>query len=250
MKKIAFLFLVKNNHNCKESWDLFFKNVNKLEYTIYCHYKKKPSDFFLVNNILSRCIPTQWADISLVRATLLLLAEAFKDPSNHYFILLSDSCIPIINFNLLKKKIFKIDKSIIHFKHQNNKLNRYQQLHPLLKQKLSFKYFYCQHQWMLLKRDIVEQILSFDLTHYYSRMGVPDEHYFINLIFLLNLQDRILNKKMTYCNWDNCVMHPKSYENINPNLLQNCIQNDFFFFRKITSNFRLTPFFYNLISKN
>lgn len=237
--KIAFLFLTRCNHHSEICWNYFFKNINPELYSIYCHPKSIPSQFFLKNNLVKNMIPTKWADISLVRATLILLANAYKDIKNTHFILLSESCVPIVNFMVLYNRIKKLEHSVFHFKHLSNKLNRYQLLSPVIKNKLSFSNFYCQHQWMLLVREDVRFFIGQDLTNYFSKIAVADEHYFISLLVLNKKYKNIINKKITYCDWsDSSSMHPKIYNTININFIYKLQKEGYLFLRKISRGYQ------------
>ena len=82
---IAFCFLTVDNLNKPDIWEHFFKNVNKDKYNIYIHNKnnfKGKFDRYKIDNICE----TEWGSVSLVRATLKLFEEAFKDNKNKYFI--------------------------------------------------------------------------------------------------------------------------------------------------------------------
>ena len=86
-KKLAFLFLIYDSIHQEELWNKFFKGVNPDKYSIYVHYKdNKPLEFFEQYK-LENCIPTEWAQKSLVLAHNLLLEEALKDEQNTNFIL-------------------------------------------------------------------------------------------------------------------------------------------------------------------
>lgn len=237
--KIAFLFLTRCNHHSEICWNLFFKNINPDLYSIYCHPKSIPSQVFLKNNLVKNMISTKWADISLVRATLILLANAYKEKKNSHFILLSESCVPIVNFSILYKRIKKLEQSVFHFKHLSNKLNRYQLLSPVIRNKLSFSNFYCQHQWMLLLRNDVIFFISQDLTNYFSATPASDEHYFISLMVLYKKYKNIINKKITYCDWsDQSSMHPKIYDKLNINFIHKLQKEGYLFIRKVGKTYQ------------
>lgn len=243
MKKIAFLFLTKGDHNYIKAWDIFFSNIPMDEYNIYCHPKIVPSQKILKKNIIGTVIPTSWAHISLVRATILLFLESFNDPQNYFFILLSESCIPMINFQKLKEILIQKNTSFIHYKHLYNKLDRYKKLHPKIKSQLPFNHFYCQYQWMILKRDIVKFFLENDYTELFKYIPVPDEHYFITLLTIFKKLKEITNIKTTYCDWSNKnSMHPRVIRN-----LINIPNNNCFFLRKIDRNFKANPIYFQKI---
>ena len=245
MSKIAFLFLSIGNHKSEIIWKHFFNNIPYSEYSIYSHLKTKSTQPFLSSNKIKGVI-TNWGDISLVKATLLLLLNAYQDPSNHFFILVSDSCIPIISFRKLKNRLRKINKSWIHYRHYSNKYSRYRQLSLNLQKKISFGNFYCQNQWMCLVRPDVQCILRFPLVNEFSQVKVADEHYFISIFYLLNRLNHIYNHKITYCDWSENLAHPKEFKYLSDEFLQDIIEKNHLFLRKVSPKCNLTNVFKNL----
>lgn len=239
--KIAFLFLTIQNHNCPKIWSCFFKGIPTNLYSIYCHPKKPPTQPFLRNNVIRTLIPTKWGDISLVKATLLLLREALTDNLNQHFILLSDSCIPIIDFSFLRKTLSNppfIGKSLLHYKHIANRDQRYSRLSPKIRSHLPWEKFYSQHQWMILNRKHSELCvkLSPTLLGHFNYVHAVDEHYFVTLFQLSNvLEKEILNYKSTYCNWkDKSAMHPKMFHQVSEQAILEAQHCGCFFFRKVS----------------
>jgi hypothetical protein len=233
-KKIAFLFLVRKNHHSPKVWEYYFNNIDKQRYSIYCHSKLIPDQEFLKQSLIPNRIPTTWADISLVRATLLLLQNALRDIHNTFFILVSESCIPVQSFNSLYSFLIKTNKSLISY--QNcplTKLNRYQTLHLRMKGSIPFHHFKNQHQWMCLTREVVKKLITIDDTSLYKYMRPADEHYFINTILLYQGNKNIKNYKITFCKWGNSLFHPQKYIIINKQLLQQLKNQGFFFLRKV-----------------
>ena len=252
MSKLSFLFLTKGNHNCITAWDLFFKNIPKNKYSIYCHPKTKPTQKLLYKNVIDNIVNTQWGDISLIKATLSLLYTSFQDNDNKYFILVSDSCIPIIDFNFLKDIITRENKTWITWKLNTNKLDRYHQLHKSFKKTLPSNNFYSQHQWMILRRDHVYEILNTNLTQVFKNVHAADEHYFVTILYLKNLlnYNECINHKTTYCDWSNTLsMHPSEFSDINTKLLDIAQKNKCFFLRKVRVNPTLCKYLFEIYSK-
>lgn len=243
-QKIAFLFLTKGNHNCEVAWNLFFKDIDSKLYNIYCHPKIPPTQLFLKNNVISTIIPTKWGDISLVKATLLLLKEAYSDPLNEYFIIVSDSCIPIINFNHLYKYLFRHDKSYLYWRHIDNRIDRYQKLSLRLKQSIPFNNFYSQHQWMIFIRKHVKIALKYNILSDFVKVHACDEHYFVTLFSLIGiLKTECINHKTTYCDWsDKTAMHPTTFNNISNAIIDSAHRNNTFFIRKISKCYKLSEY--------
>ena len=255
MSKTAFLFLTIKNHNCQGLWDLFFQGIPNSLYSIYCHPKFTPTQPLLKDNIVSRTIPTQWGDISLVRASLILLREAYTDPKNEYFILLSDSCIPIIDFTFMREKLY--DKSTrgysyIHYKHIANRLDRYQKLSPYIRQKIKWGDFYSQHQWMILHRKHVRMCLALvpRLLSHFNNVHAVDEHFFVTIFQLLGvLKKEFINQKTTYCDWgDTKAMHPKTFTTLSNQLVYQMQTTGHFFARKISDKTKISNYLLNCLT--
>ena len=183
--KIAFLFLTYNNLNKHDIWNKFFdivdNDINKSKYinkfTIYNHAKEpeKVTDILLKDNHIKEKIETCWGCPNLVEANILMMKEALKDPLNKKFILVSNSCIPIVSFDKFYKEVMKDDKSRINI-HKSNEDRYYSIVNPLF----SISYFVAhrgsgiiinfKHAHML-----VSDINNFKKHWYIS--NIPDEHY-------------------------------------------------------------------------
>ncbi len=116
--KIAFLFLSRDYLPLEDLWQAFFEeHDNPNHYTIYWHthreYKPLPSSFFYGKQI-PNMIETRWGDRTLVDAARLMIIEALKDPLNQFFILLSESCMPIHPMSTFRKGLLNQPKSIVN----------------------------------------------------------------------------------------------------------------------------------------
>ena len=88
MKRIAFLFLIKEKIDNEEVWYNFFKNVSPDKYKIIIHYKINKSLKYFDKYKLPECVNTSWGDRSLVDAQNLMIKEGLKDLNITNFILL------------------------------------------------------------------------------------------------------------------------------------------------------------------
>ena len=117
MSKIAFCFLLYDKMDHRNLWKIFFDNIPDDQYNIYAHPKNltnETNDWIKEYRIKNR-IQTEWCDESLVFAFIRMLRHALKDPGNKYFCLLSGACIPLHNFNVIKKRLFKYSQSRLDF---------------------------------------------------------------------------------------------------------------------------------------
>ena len=179
-KKIAFLFLTVGGLKMHEEWSKFFERGGD-KYNLYFHSKNISGQCLVDENQIDDKIDTKWGDISLVKATNNLLKASFLDESNEYFILLSESCLPVYSFDYTYYKITKEDKSWIFYYRWNHKHN-IDRFKKIIKNEISIENFYKQSQFFLLKREHVEFVLKNDALENYSKINVPDEHYYINIL--------------------------------------------------------------------
>lgn len=251
MKKLAFCFLTYDNLNKSDIWKHFFNNIDSKLYNIYFNSKHDTTDDFKQYQIKNRYTNTKWGDISLVKATLKLFEEAFnQDENNEYFILLSNSCIPINNFNNLYNYLIETNQSHIYGIPRNDIINRFDDLKDqTFFNKKDWKY---QYQWMVLKRELVEFFIKNDYCDIFGdNIFCPDEHYFINLCIKFNLPFN--NKSLTFVNWDDYSdnpeyrKYPKTYDEVDINKMLE-LKKDYFFMRKISHRFNFPIEFINHVT--
>lgn len=200
MNKIAFMFLTVGDLNQPKLIKDFLVDGGD-RCTAYAHSKEKGvlSDIQILEKV-----NTEWGDISLVKATNLMLEEAYKDPDNKYFLLLSESCIPLYSFDIIYDTIISIDKSWI-FKtstHYNKLRLKWSSLcQPNLLGMKSIKDLELCTQWMILTRKHVKLILDHDYTTtVFKNANIPDEGYYINVLKYhdKNFNENNINRRLTF----------------------------------------------------
>ena len=233
--KIALCFLTYGDLSKPELWKPFADATDK--YNIYIHNKYNFNSTFN-KYCIKKVIPTRWGHISLVKASLLLFEEAYKNVENKYFILLSDSCIPLYTPKYIYEKIFSQKTNIISlvfFKADQLRIyNRLAYPNFFERQK-----FLKQSQWMCLTRETVKFFLVNDFTNIFGNYSeVPDEHYFINIINKYNIGYD--NKKITFVNWKKPFNHPTVYTILTPSILEEMRSGGCLFARKISKDSVIT----------
>ncbi|EPS59046.1 hypothetical protein M569_15763, partial [Genlisea aurea] len=112
--KIAFLFLTPGPLPFEKLWDNFFQG-HEGRFSVYVHASRdKPvhfSRYFINREIRSNKV--EWGKISMVDAERRLLASALKDHDNQHFVLLSDSCIPLRDFDFVYDYLMYTNVSFI-----------------------------------------------------------------------------------------------------------------------------------------
>ena len=201
--KVVFCFLIYSDIEHNDLWKKFFKDANPNKYSIVSHVKEvsKKTPQWIKSNMIPT-IPTNWCDKNLVLAFINMLKKALKDKNNNHFALLSNSCIPLYNFNKTYKIITSEKKSRIHF---------YKKM----------KYYYGS-QWVLLNRECVEILINLfnqkeglelikdiETSRKSGYPSCPDELYPINFFIKIlgnpeniKFKKLINNKVSTYDLWD------------------------------------------------
>lgn len=181
-KKVAFLLLTRNNFHKQDIFEKFFSDYPA--YNLYIH-SKEPLLGKFADKVIPNCIPTEWGKFSLVEATILLLKEAFKDPCNERFILLSESHFPLYDIETTCKKL------LTEWNHMSVK--------PFITLK-----FTKSHQWFVFTRRNVEMLLNSwsDLRSCYLAEnidGAPDEVFFVWAAKKINI--RVQDKANCFVEW-------------------------------------------------
>jgi hypothetical protein len=237
---IAFCFLVYNHIIRYDIWNDFFKNINYEKYIVYIHPKNNILNTITNENIytfnykiVNKIINTISKDhISIVRATIQLFKETYmyNDKITHY-IFLSQSCIPLYNFDKIYEITIKFNNSVIS-SINNNKKERYYQLHNNIKNHIKYIDFVKQQPNMILIKNDIIDLLNYNFTLYFNNMQCPDEHYFINV--LLNFFKKIIIKhQINFCNYDLNKTQAIEFNYIDKNLIDKIRKHGFLFMRKV-----------------
>ncbi|KAI3450775.1 hypothetical protein Pfo_007440 [Paulownia fortunei] len=204
--KIAFLFLTNSPLHFAPLWERFFSNVTHKHYNIYIHadpfVKITPFDGVFKGKIIPSK-RTQRSSPTLVSAARRLLATAMlDDPSNAYFALISQHCIPLHSFNYFYNFLFDLGRLS-----RNLEFSSYIEIlddEPTLWDRYNAK----------LWRKFKLPCLNVDSCY-------PEEHYFPTL---LSMQDpnACTQYTLTRVNWTDSVNgHPHTYHppEVSPELI-------------------------------
>jgi hypothetical protein len=255
MKKIALCFLTIDNLSQPELWSRII-NKNKDKLNVYIHNKVDfvDEEYGLHNYCIKNRIETEWGKKTLVQATLNLFRTAFThDNNNEFFILLSDTCIPLYNFDYIYKTINNINTNIIYSDdlensiHNNNlhdpfffnakHINRFKNLvNPYF-----FKIYLKHSQWVLLKRNTAYFFINknFLYNYKYSFFAV-DEHYFANICNKYKFN--YLNQRITFVNWRK-NNKPETYYFLNNDIVEEIKKTECLFMRKVPADCKLPSYF-------
>jgi len=240
MKKLALCFLTYGNLSQPALWSRIFERHKDLV-NVYIHNKNEfvDTEHGLERYCLKERIPTAWGRLSLVQATLLLFRAALQDQENEFFILLSDTCIPVLPMEEIYRRVFDTDSNII-YSFQSD-MHRYDRLRD--KSLFRKENFMKQSQWCILNRETAVFFNTRDFTGIFSPdYGVPDEHYFVNLCLAHKIPFE--NTKITYTRWTAAdSRHPHMFGRLTAADLKRVQESGCLFMRKVSENCRLPAYF-------
>ncbi|KAL1568169.1 glycosyltransferase BC10-like [Salvia divinorum] len=219
--KIAFLFLTPGALPFEKLWDKFFQG-HEGRFSVYVHASKdKPlhfSRYFINREIRSSSVV--WGKISMVDAERRLLGHALKDPGNQHFVLLSDSCIPLRDFDFVYNYLLYTNVSFVDcFEDPGpHGSGRYSENMLPEVEKQDFRK---GAQWFTMKRQHAVIVMADNLYYSkfrdYCRPGMEkgrncysDEHYLPTFFYMLDPVG-IANWSVTHVDWSEGKWHPKSY---------------------------------------
>ncbi|XP_039051425.1 glycosyltransferase BC10-like isoform X3 [Hibiscus syriacus] len=218
--KIAFLYLTPGTLPFEPLWDKFFHG-HESRFSVYVHAsREKPvhiSDHFIGRDIRSDSVA--WGKISMVDAERRLLAHALLDPDNQQFVLLSDSCVPLHNFDyvynyLMHTNVSFLDCFVDLGPHGTGRYSEH--MMPEI-EKAAFRK---GSQWFSLKRQHAIIVMADTLyytnfrlyckPHFEGRNCYADEHYLPTFFNMID-PSGIANRSVTYVDWSEGKWHPRSF---------------------------------------
>ncbi|XP_007012231.2 PREDICTED: uncharacterized protein LOC18588028 [Theobroma cacao] len=217
LPKIAFMFLTKGPLPLSPLWERFLKGHEGL-YSIYIHSLPSYNAEFPPSSVFyGRQIPSQvseWGRMSMCDAERRLLANALLDISNEWFILLSESCIPLYNFSVIYHYIKKSKYSFIGAFDDPGPYGR-GRYNENMAPEVNITQWRKGSQWFEINRRLALNIVE-DSTYYpkFEQFCRPacyvDEHYFPTML-TIQASNLIANRSITWVDWSRGGAHPATF---------------------------------------
>jgi hypothetical protein len=235
---VAFLFLTRGELNHPEIWSEYLAEAGSPTRT-FAHTKEleslAPESLLRIHQVPDR-VETAWGDLSLVLATLSLLARALEDPETSHFVLLSESCVPVRPFRDLRENLRRDPRSRIRvyspegarLQRDPTKVRRLDRLDGI-----SRKHAFFQDQWMCLNRGDAMLVSSRDHTNCFRHVFAPDECYFATVLAACGrtLPAGVANRPITWTEWRGGP-HPMEHRKVSPRTVASISESGCFFARK------------------
>ncbi|PWA62475.1 Glycosyl transferase, family 14 [Artemisia annua] len=232
-KKIAFLFLVRDNLPLDFLWHNFFKNADPENFTIYIHSKpgilfdkSVTKSAFFYNRQLRNSVEVGWGTPTMIEAEKLLFKAALDDPRNQIFVLLSDSCVPLYNFSYIYKYLISSPRSFVDSFIDATDDPREKRYNPEMSPDIPEDKWRKGSQWITLVRRHAE-VVAYDhdvfpifekhckrrplldlskgnesLIEQQQHNCIPDEHYVPTLLAMRGYEVELERRTLTYSLWN------------------------------------------------
>lgn len=235
--KIAFLFLVRYNLPLLEVWEEFFAyRANPKHFNIYVHPTTPynfPAHSVFHNRTISKHKTVKWGTFGLVEASRLLYEAALlHDPDNQFFVLLSESCIPLYSFSKWYRVLttspspksvvnacpFDNERAMERDARWRSELDR----SPHMKKEFWRKF----GEWVMLIRKHAEIIVNSSREDiYWERVPCVDEHFVPSILAMNGVEkETTCSDGFTNVYWRSLYdSHPHAYptEDISEELFYN-----------------------------
>ncbi|CAK9310647.1 unnamed protein product [Citrullus colocynthis] len=217
VRKIAFMFLTKGPLPLAPLWERFLKGHEEL-YSIYIHPMPyyvtdfPPSSVFYGRQIPSKV--AEWGMMSMCDAERRLLANALLDIANEWFILLSESCIPLHNFSIIYHYISRSRYSFMSSFDEPGPIGR-GRYNESMAPTVNLTNWRKGSQWFEVNRELAVKIVE-DTVYYpiFKEFCKPpcyvDEHYFQTMLSI-KAPHLLANRSFTFVDWSRGGAHPATF---------------------------------------
>lgn len=254
MKKVAFCFLTLDNLNQSQLWEKFFSLNDRDRYNIYTHAKfpEKVSSPLLKDTFIGKYIPTNHGDFSLLYAAIAMFTHAFlADTENDYFILLSESAVPLVDFSHIWIVLEGSEQNSYFDYYVTQPETEHRGRLRFVKDAHNYPTFFWHEFWCVLSRKHFERLIFCNKIYDFLQIYTPEEHYFLNVLHHIEgvPLSEIRNAKTTFVNWNEREIrrvqdpsgkiirqsvHPKTYTTLMADDLAAARAFDSWFMRKIS----------------
>ena len=219
-RKVAFLFLTRDEPIHSEMWKEFLVH-HQGEYSMVMHAKNPHlvHDPVWRRALIKEHLPTQWGNVSLVTATIAMLAVALRDPLNHKFILVSESCVPIKPFAQVRTEMLRDNLGRMSWERIGSVAKWHLEKAQRIMNAFRLPQEHCifHHQWLAMNRETAHLVVEHDRTAHFENVFAADECYIASVLSSLgvDLNQHFAKEILTYANWSqNNRGHPKTFEGL------------------------------------
>jgi hypothetical protein len=213
---------------------------------VYFHYNRKApiKSLWIKNHVIPFSYLKDNSYYFVVPTLMSLLSYAYRDYSNRWFCLLTDSCVPIVSPLEFRKLFLQYYSSTICRWYIPNWNIQYQKRANLFQ--IPEKYHLANDPWFIMTRTDVSCCLHFTKSKMYDiiiKGIIANESVFaIALAYYSRLQ-KVFNKSSTLCDWTrmSSPTSPYTFKQRNTEIMKKdkkyILESDAIFLRKIHPSF-------------
>ncbi|KAF2941140.1 glycosyltransferase BC10-like [Oryza sativa Japonica Group] len=215
--KVAFMFLTRGPLPLAPLWERFFRGHDGL-YSVYVHALPSYRANFTTDSVFyRRQIPSkvaEWGEMTMCDAERRLLANALLDISNEWFVLVSESCIPIFNFNTTYRYLQNSSQSFVMAFDDPGPYGR-GRYNWNMTPEVELTQWRKGSQWFEVNRELAIEIVR-DTLYYpkFKEFCRPhcyvDEHYFPTML-TIEAPQSLANRSITWVDWSRGGAHPATF---------------------------------------
>lgn len=215
--KVAFMFLTRGPLPLAPLWERFFRG-HEGRYSIYVHALPSYHANFTSESVFyRRQIPSkvaEWGQMTMCDAERRLLANALLDISNEWFVLVSESCIPIFDFNTTYRYFRNSNQSFLMAFDDPGPYGR-GRYNWNMTPEVELDQWRKGSQWFEVHRELAIEIVK-DTVYYpkFKEFCRPhcyvDEHYFPTML-TIEAPNRLANRSVTWVDWSRGGAHPATF---------------------------------------
>ncbi|KNA09206.1 hypothetical protein SOVF_155590 [Spinacia oleracea] len=227
--KVAFMFLTRGPLPLLPLWERFFAG-HEAFFSIYVHtqagfvFDVSPDSVFFARQVPSKEV--SWGDVSLADAEKRLLANALLDFTNERFVLLSESCIPVYDFQTVYKYLTESTHSYVESYDDKTRFGR-GRYDRHMRPNIMVDEWRKGAQWFEITRALGVEIISDNKYYHLFRKYChppcfPDEHYIPTYLNKFHASGNS-NRTLTWVDWSLGGPHPTTF--VRENITQAFIEN-------------------------
>ncbi|CAD6206522.1 unnamed protein product [Miscanthus lutarioriparius] len=215
--KVAFMFLTRGPLPLAPLWERFFRG-HEGRYSIYVHALPSYHANFTSESVFyRRQIPSkvaEWGQMTMCDAERRLLANALLDISNEWFVLVSESCIPIFDFNTTYRYFQNSNQSFLMAFDDPGPYGR-GRYNWNMTPEVELDQWRKGSQWFEVHRELAIEIVK-DTVYYpkFKEFCRPhcyvDEHYFPTML-TIEAPNSLANRSVTWVDWSRGGAHPATF---------------------------------------
>jgi hypothetical protein len=194
-KKVAILFLTTGDLNHSEFWKEYLSpHLDK--FNIYIHSKTRMQDPFFAQYMIAEHVHTTWDNT--LKAERALLTEAYANKENYKFILLSNSCMPLVDADILYQTLVRDNLSYFYWTHGG----WWEPTDPREVTALPKRHRKGNHQWFTLNRKHARLcVRDRAISNIIAKYVHTAESYPASLFSVYHCVDEVVNFGYTFVDW-------------------------------------------------